>query len=266
MNQDVLPAWAALSAAGLVGLLAGSFLNVVIYRGPRLWGLVDGEERGNLAFPRSYCPSCKTQLPLSSLAPIFSYLAQRGRCRACGASIAVRYPVVEALGALIAVLSISVFGFTPEALAAAIFGWALVALAAIDFETGYLPDALTIPLGIAGLCVNAANLFVPFSQASFGALAGFVSFWVIGDGYEALRGREGLGQGDKKLLAAIGAWTGWAMLPAVIFIGAVATLAAILFARRGGKDTLEQPAPFGPGLCLAGFVALLAAERFFSAL
>ncbi|MCB2114376.1 MAG: prepilin peptidase [Parvularculaceae bacterium] len=247
----------------VVGLFIGSFLNVVIYRGPRLWDLVAGEARGSLAGPRSYCPACKKPIPFGGLIPLLSYIVLRGRCGACAAPISFRYPVVEALGAACALASLAAFGPTPAALAAAIFGWALIALAAIDLETGYLPDAITIPLITLGLVVNAFALFAAPADALIGAAAGFVTFWAIGRAFEKLRGKEGLGLGDAKLLAAAGAWGGWIILPFVVFVGAAATLLAIGLARTFGKRAaLDQPVPFGPGLCAAAFAALAAAPRF----
>jgi len=256
-----------LFAALVLGLLIGSFLNVVIYRGPRLWRLVDGDPRGGLAAPGSYCPACKKPIPWIGLVPIVSFFIQRGRCLKCGASIALRYPVTEALGGFVAVASVALFGVGWAALAAAVFGWALIALAFIDLETGYLPDAINLPLIAAGMAVNAFGLFVPLSDALIGAGAGFLSFWAIGAAFERLRGKEGLGLGDAKLLAAIGAWGGWMILPSVVLIGAVATLCAILFAQASGKKkSMDDPLPFGPGLCAAGFIAFAAGQYFFSVL
>lgn len=253
-----IQSWAVVIFAGALGLVAGSFLNVVIHRGPRHWDLIGGEHRGGLARPRSYCPACKHEIPASGLIPILSYVLQRGKCRFCQSRISPRYPLVEVLGAFAALLSLFVYGPTYQAFCAAMFGWALIALAFIDLETGFLPDAITWPLIALGLGVNYANIFATFGDAVIGAVAGFVSFWFIGTIFEKLRKKEGLGQGDKKLLAAIGAWSGWAMLPFVIFAGAVITLAAIAIqALRGRKTDMNQPVPFGPGLCAAGFVALL---------
>lgn len=247
----------------LAGLTAGSFLNVVIHRGPAMWGLVDEPGRGDLAAPRSYCPACKAPLTLANLVPLASFVAQRGRCTRCRAPISVRYPVVEALGAASALVSVLIFGWTLAALAAAIFALALIALAFIDFETGYLPDAITLPLTAAGLAANAAALFTPFRDALIGAVAGYLAFWSVSAVYARLRKREGLGLGDAKLLAAIGAWTGWIALPPVIFVAALGTLAVM--AMRGSLRTGDA-APFGPGLCIAGFLALFFGERVLSAL
>lgn len=250
----------------LAGLAAGSFLNVVIYRGPVMWKLADGEARGNFVGPRSYCPACKTTLAATSLIPIVSYLVQRGRCAACGAKISARYPLVESLGALSALISVIAFGLTPAAFFAALFGFALIALAFIDAETGYLPDAITLPLIAIGLAANGFETFVPLRDAVIGAGAGFLIFWAISAAYERLRGKEGLGLGDAKLLAAIGAFGGWMMLPVVVFVAALGTLAALgIGALRGGGMARDQPVAFGPGLCAAGF-AVLIGERLFSVL
>lgn len=250
-----------------LGLLIGSFLNVVIYRGPHLWGLVDGDPRGGLAAPRSYCPACKTPIPWTGLAPIVSYIAQSGRCRSCGARIALRYPIVEALGGGVAVASVAAFGVTGGGLGAAVFGWALLALAVIDLETGYLPDAITLPLIAGGLLAGAFNLIVPAIDSLIGAAAGYLTFRAIGIAYRKMRGRDGLGQGDAKLLAAIGAWGGWMILPAVVFAAALITLAAIgVGAMRGKAAPLDQPIAFGPGLCAAAFLVLVLGQNALSAL
>lgn len=256
-----------LAAVFAFGLLIGSFLNVVIHRGPRLWGLTDGEPRGDLVSPRSYCPSCKAPIHWSGLVPLASFIAQKGKCRSCGARIALRYPAVELLGGAVALASGLAFGLSWAALATAIFGWALLALAFIDLETGYLPDAITLPLIAGGLIANAFNLIAPLSDAAIGAAAGYIAFRIVGALYQSVRKRDGLGQGDAKLLAAIGAWGGWAILPAVVFTGAIATLAAVALSRARGKDApMDQPIAFGPGLCVAGFAVLLLAPRILNGL
>lgn len=245
------------------GLAAGSFLNVVIHRGPAMWGLIDGGPRGDLIAPRSYCPKCEAPLTAANLIPLVSYLVRRGKCARCGAGISARYPIVEAMGGASALMAVAAFGLTPAALAASIFALALIALAFIDAETGYLPDAITLPLIGAGLAVNAASLFAPFLDALIGAATGFVLFWAIAAFYARVRKRDGLGLGDAKLLAAIGAWTGWPLLPVVVFIAALGTLIFIAL-RRGMKA--DQAIAFGPGLCAAGFFALFFGERLASAL
>lgn len=255
-----IPDWPVIVLAGVAGLLIGSFLNVVIHRGPGMWKLIDADPRGDLLTPRSYCPSCRRPIPASGLVPILSYLRQGGKCLHCGSAISPRYPIVEALGGLTGVAAFAVFGPTAQALGAAIFGWALIALAVIDLETGYLPDAINYPLIAAGLAANATGLFASLVEALAGAAAGYVLFWAMAKAFERLRGKEGLGLGDAKLLAAIGAWGGWIILPAVVFAAAASTLVVLVLARsRGGASALDQPAPFGPGLCAAGFICLLLA-------
>lgn len=246
--------------ATAAGLVVGSFLNVVIHRGPTLWGLVDSPPRGGLAGPRSYCPACKSPIPPMGLIPVISFLLQKGRCSACGAAISPRYLLVELLGAAVVAAALWAYGVTLAGLASALCGFALVALAFIDLETGYLPDAVTLPLVALGLVQSAAGLTTALPDALLGAIAGYAAFRLIDLAYQRLRGREGLGQGDAKLLAAIGAWTGWTMLPAVILIAALATLAVIV-ATKGASARTADPVPFGPGLCAAGFIVLIAAPR-----
>lgn len=251
----------------LAGLAAGSFLNVVIHRGPVLWGLIDQPTRGDLATPRSYCPACRTRLSAVNLIPLVSYAVQRGRCTTCGAKISPRYPIVEFMGGASALLAVTIFGLTPAAALATIFMLALIALAFIDLETGYLPDAITLPLVALGLVANFFGSFASLATAASGAAAGYVIFGLISLAYRRLRSREGLGLGDAKLLAAIGAWTGWMGLPFVVFFAALVTLATMgamaLIERRTAYD---QPVPFGPGLCAAGAATLLFSERLISVL
>lgn len=246
-----------LTAALFAGLAIGSFLNVVIHRGPTMWSLVDGEPRGDLVSPRSYCPACRTPIPSWRLVPVVSFLVQRGRCAACGAPISPRYPAVELLGGLVPVAALAAFGPTSSALAASAFGFALIALAFIDLETGYLPDAITLPLVACGLVANGFGLFVAPADAAIGAAAGYLALRAVAFAFEGLRGKEGLGRGDAKLLAAIGAWAGWQVLPFVVFAAAAATLAGFGVARLAGRKAgLEEAIPFGPGLCAAGFAIL----------
>ncbi|MEQ8936594.1 MAG: prepilin peptidase [Amphiplicatus sp.] len=262
-GKAIFSEWVFFVTAALVGLLIGSFLNVVIYRGPAMWGLVgeDKRARGDLIAPRSYCPSCKAPIARAHLAPLIGYLMVRGQCASCGAKIPIRYLLVELLGAGAALCECLLLGCTMPALFAAIFFWCLIALAVIDFETGYLPDAIVLPLIAAGLIANIGDRFVFFIDAAIGAAAGYLVFALVRLAYAAARGREGLGQGDAKLLAAIGAWVGWQGLPAVIFIAAAGSLAVILGIRLGGRRFQVGTAlPFGPGLCFGG-AAVLAGSR-----
>jgi len=249
--------WVIYIIAILAGLIIGSFLNVVIHRGPFIWGLIDGPERGNLATPRSYCPNCKTQLTFINLIPVFSYIFQNGKCVYCKTPINIRYPIVELLGALSAALALFTFDLSTAAITTMVLCWFLIALAVIDFETGYLPDALTLPLLAIGLGVNAVATFVPFPSALIGAVTGYGFFRLIGFAFQKLRGHEGLGQGDAKFLAAAGAWLGWQSLPFVILIGSLTTLLVIIFKSGFRAPAPDLEIPFGPGLCFATAMVIL---------
>lgn len=272
---DTLTANPALlySAAVGFGLIVGSFLNVVIHRLPimmeREWRQqcaeltgsttsgVEKDEPYNLWQPRSRCPGCARPIAAFENIPIVSYVLQRGRCKGCGKRIAWRYPIIEFLGALVAVLSVQHFGVTLAALGAAGLGWSLLALGAIDLDHHLLPDAITLPLLWAGLCLNLAGTYVPIATAVIGAMAGYLILWIVYWGFKLLTGKEGMGYGDFKLLAAIGAWAGWMQLPLVILlasaVGAVIGILLIVSGRQGRS----QPIPFGPFLAAAGWIAML---------
>jgi leader peptidase (prepilin peptidase) / N-methyltransferase len=257
--------WLAL----VVGLCIGSFLNVLIHRLPRMmereWAEQCAELRGepppvsepyNLLGPRSACPACGHRLaPLENI-PLLSWLVLRGRCSACHARISLRYPVVELLAGVAALGCAARFGFGVQALGAMLFVWAAIALTFIDLDTQLLPDSITLPLLWLGLLLNITGTFVDLRSAVIGAIAGYLFLWTIYWGFKLLTGKEGMGFGDFKLLAAIGAWTGWQMLAFVVlvssFIGAVAGIALMVLARRGRN----VPIPFGPYLAAAGLVAL----------
>ncbi len=244
-----------------LGALAGSFLNVVIWRGPAMWGLVESEgsaSRGNLLAPRSYCPSCRTPIQTSHNVPLISYLFLRGRCASCAQPINPRYLIVEALGAAAGLAAIYFYGAGLAAVLAGVYLLVLIALAAIDLETGYLPDMLTLPLIAIGLAANVGGLFVPFREAVIGAVAGYLSLWAVSAGYKALRGREGLGLGDAKLLAALGAWTGWMALPVIVLVAAVTTLIVVgAMSMRSQEIDAETAIPFGPALAFSGAIVFL---------
>lgn len=258
-----------LGVAAVLGLMVGSFLNVVIHRLPRMmereWQAQCAELRGEapasaepfgLATPRSACPACGHAIAWYENIPLLSYLILRGKCSACAAAISPRYPLVELATALLTALAAWQFGFTWQAAAAFVLVWALIALAFIDLDTQYLPDDITLPLLWLGLLVNTTGLFVPLGEAVIGAAAGYLSLWSVYHLFRLLTGKEGMGFGDFKLLAALGAWFGWTMLPLVILcssvVGAVIGVAMIAFA---GHDR-ARPIPFGPYLVLAGLIAL----------
>jgi leader peptidase (prepilin peptidase)/N-methyltransferase len=252
-----------------MGLCIGSFLNVVVYRLPKImqrdWEVQCAELRGekppeqepfNLAQPRSRCPACAHPITALQNIPLASYLALGGKCAACGVRISARYPLIEALTGLASAYAAWHFGFGLAAFAAMAFLWCMIALAFIDFDTQLLPDSITLPLVWAGLLLNLSGTFVDLGSAVIGAAAGYLSLWSVYWGFRILTGKEGMGFGDFKLLAAVGAWVGWQMLPLVVLasslVGAIAGISLMLFAKHGRG----VPIPFGPYLAVAGAVAL----------
>jgi len=213
-------------------------------------------ERYNLIVPRSRCPACGHGITVIENVPVVSYLALRGKCSACGVRISARYPIVEILTGALSGLVAWRFGVTVAAAAAMFYVWTMIALAFIDLDTLYLPDDLTLPLLWAGLLFNLAGGFTDLASSVIGAAAGYLLLWTVFWLFKAVTGKEGMGYGDFKLLAAIGAWLGWKLLPLVIllssFVGAVAGIFLIIMARRGRN----VPIPFGPYLATAGVVAL----------
>jgi len=273
LSQPAVLPWVAL----VFGLCVGSFLNVVIHRLPRM---LDREWRAqcaeltaegapiapapagkeeapyNLWTPRSACPGCGKQIPAMHNIPVVSWLALRGRCAACGAGITARYPLVELAGGIVAGYAALRFGATLVAFGAMVFCWCLIALTAIDLDTQLLPDDITMPMLWAGLLFNLGSVFVPLGTAVVGAIAGYLALWLVYWGFKLATGKEGMGYGDFKLLAAIGAWLGWQALPLVILlssvVGAIVGISMIVFGGHGR----DKPIPFGPYLAVAGMIAL----------
>ncbi len=261
---------AATLAAALFGLLIGSFLNVVVYRLPvmaqrELDNYIAHEagkdlphpDRFNLMVPRSACPHCGHQITALENIPIVSWLALRGKCSACKAPISPRYPIVEAVTGLLSAVLVWHFGSGWLGLASLAFAYFLIAMTLIDYDTKTLPDDLTYPLLWLGLLVNLNGTIVPLRDAVIGAMAGYLALWAVYWLFKLATGKEGMGYGDFKLLAALGAWMGWAMLPTIIIlssvVGAIVGISLIVFARRDRNN----PIPFGPYLAAAGMIALL---------
>lgn len=258
-----------IAAAGLLGLAVGSFLNVVIHRLPRMmereWRIqcaelrgetIEEEARFDLVYPHSHCPACARPIRPWENIPLLSYLLLRGRCAGCGTSISVRYPLIEAATGLLSAATIWHFGPTLAGLGALLLVWGLIALSGIDLDTQLLPDAITLPLLWAGLLLNLAGTYTSLSAAVAGAAVGYLVLWMVYWLFKLATGKEGMGYGDFKLLAALGAWLGWAALPLVILlsslVGALVGVTLMLL-RRHGRDV---PIPFGPYLAAAGAIAL----------
>jgi leader peptidase (prepilin peptidase) / N-methyltransferase len=272
--MNALPQPLLISFAGLFGLLIGSFLNVVIHRLPKMmerdWKLQLSEANGeavvdapsyNLLTPGSTCPHCGHAIRAWENIPLLSYALQAGKCSACRASISPRYPIVEAITGLLAALCVWKFGPTAAALGAFVFSASLLALTCIDLDTFLLPDAITLPLLWIGLLFNLSHTFTSLPSAVIGAMLGYLVLWSVYWLFKLVTGKEGMGFGDFKLLAAIGAWLGWQMLPLTILasslVGAFVGISLIVL-RRQGRDT---PIPFGPYLAGAGLIGLFAGKE-----
>lgn len=266
----LLPMTAQIALAAVLGLLLGSFLNVVIHRLPlmleRRWAtecaLLQGGEAPalpafNLLVPGSACPHCHAPIRAWQNIPLFSYLWQRGRCASCSAAISWRYPLVELLsGALFAGFAWR-YGLSSWWLAASLFSVVLLALALIDAKTQLLPDDLTLPLLWAGLLFNISGGRVSLADAVIGAAAGYLSLWTVYWLFKLATGKEGMGYGDFKLLAALGAWLGWTILPLILLLSSVVGVLYALLMMALSRHSRGQTMPFGPYLAMAGWCALV---------
>ena len=258
---------------GVLGLVVGSFLNVVIHRLPvmmnRAWTSECREHLGealpetgeqtrfNLLTPASRCPHCNHRISALENIPVISYLFLKGCCAKCGSAISPRYPLVELTTALLSIITALHFGYSLQMLMALGFTWALVPLFLIDFDHQFLPDSITLPLLWAGLLLSLFDVFIDTHSSIIGAVAGYLSLWSIFHLFKLLTGKEGMGYGDFKLLAAIGAWVGWQALPVVIlFSSVVGASFGIILRHIKGRDH-SQPMPFGPFLAAAGWMTLL---------
>jgi leader peptidase (prepilin peptidase)/N-methyltransferase len=268
--------WQGLILSVYLALAVGSFLNVVIYRLPvmldRQWrrdareilelpAEPAPEQPFNLMVPRSRCPRCGKLITAWQNIPVLSWLLLRGRCGSCKASISPRYPLIELLTMVMTLAALSVWGLTWTGLFAALFTWVIIALTFIDFDTQLLPDQLTLPLLWLGLLANNAGMFVSLEAAVIGAVAGYLFLWSTYWGFKLLTGKEGMGYGDFKLFAAIGAWFGWQVLPGTILMAALLGLLYALVTTLLKQRENAQPIAFGPFLAVGGWVSLLARDN-----
>ncbi len=260
----------------VLGLLVGSFLNVVIHRLPKMMELswrqqcaeLNNEESAhvqtyNLTTPRSACPHCGHAISAWENIPVISYLLLRGKCKACHAAISPRYPIIETSCGLLSGFAAFHFGFGLAAVGALLLIWALISLTAIDFDTQLLPDDITLPLLWIGLILNLNGTYTSLTSAVLGALFGYLSLWSVYWLFKLVTGKEGMGYGDFKLLAALGAWLGWQLLPLIIIlsslVGAVVGLTLIVAVKHGRNI----PIPFGPYLAGGGLIALFWGEPLY---
>ena len=275
---DQNPALGYPLVAGL-GLLVGSFLNVVILRLPRRmeweWKRDAREALGEpelydppppgIVVERSHCPHCGHQLSWYENIPVFSWLALRGKCRSCKAPISVQYPLVELVTALLCAACVWQFGFGWQGFGACLLTCFLVALSGIDLRTQLLPDSLTLPLMWLGLVASLDNLYMPAKPALLGAIAGYVSLWSVWWLFKQVTGKEGMGHGDFKLLAALGAWVGLAgVLPIILLSSVVGAVVGSVWLAAKGRDR-ATPIPFGPYLAVAGWIVFMWGDQLIGA-
>lgn len=272
---SALPEAYHVTMAAVLGLLVGSFLNVVIYRYPNLlkyqWSKQSFEwlneedyketAPDGLISPASRCGNCGASVRAWQNIPVISYLLLRGKCAACQQRIAVRYPLVEILTAMLSAFVMWRFGWTPQAAFALLLTWALIALSFIDIDHQLLPDDIVLPVLWLGLGLSLVPLFAEPEDAIIGAIAGYLSLWMVFQLFKLATGKEGMGYGDFKLLALLGAWFGWQLLPQIVLISTVAgSIVGILLIvlRRLGR---ENPIPFGPYIAAAGWIAMIWGEK-----
>jgi leader peptidase (prepilin peptidase) / N-methyltransferase len=259
-----------ISTTFILGLLVGSFINVVIYRLPlmmqREWQQQCNELTGNppqelepftLSAPRSRCPHCNHAISALENIPVISYLVLAGKCRQCKSSISLRYPLIELLCGVLSAIVAYYFGFSWACLGALLLTWSLIALTFIDVDHQLLPDSITLPLLWFGIFFNLFDTFVDLQTSVIGAIAGYLSLWLVFHSFRLATGKEGMGYGDFKLLAALGAWIGWTFLPTIILlsslVGAIVGISLIAL-RQQHRDV---PIPFGPYLAAAGWITLI---------
>ena len=257
---------------GLVGLMVGSFLNVVIYRLPVMmennWRrecheflemapAQENPEIFNLLLPPSRCQHCYTKIRAYQNIPVISYIVLGGKCAHCKASISIRYPVIETITGSVSAIIAWHFGFSFETLFALLLAWSLITLSTIDIDHQLLPDSITLPLLWLGLFLSLFQLFTDSHSSIIGAITGYLSLWIVYQSYKLMTGKKGMGYGDFKLLALFGAWLGWQFIPVILLlsslVGAIIGVSMILLTTRDHRT----PIPFGPYLAIAGWIALL---------
>ncbi len=273
-----------ITVIGILGLLLGSFFNVVIYRLPKMmeanWRqeceyLLNDEqadspptpkpEKFNLAVPNSHCPACNAPVKAWQNIPVISYALLRGRCASCKVSISLRYPLIEIITALLSILPLLILGISPYAFAIILFSWLLLILTVIDIDHQLLPDQLTLPLLWLGLLYNSVFEHISITDALWGAMTGYMILWSVFWLFKIITGKEGMGYGDFKLLAALGAWLGWQYLPLIILLSSIvgAVCGGIILAARG--NSTSTPMPFGPYLAGAGWIAVFWGDSIINA-
>ncbi len=268
-----------MACALVLGLLVGSFLNVVIYRLPKMmerdWQQQcreflandsniatlpesnEKQETFNLMVPASRCPNCGHKIRAWENIPVISYVFLGGKCSSCKTTISIRYPIIELATGILSVVAIAYFGVSWNGLAALLLTWSLIALTMIDLDTYLLPDDITLPLLWLGLIINSFGMFTDLPSALWGAVAGYMSLWMVYQLFKLVTGKEGMGFGDFKLLAALGAWMGWQMLPQIILLSSLvgAVIGITMIVVRGRDKNI--PIPFGPYLAIAGWIAFI---------
>ena len=271
IEPSVFSTLALLPCALLLGLIVGSFLNVLIHRLPimldRDWTTqsramlgLPPEPKGpayNLLLPHSECPRCSHKIRAWENVPVISYLMLRGKCAECRAKISLRYPLVELATGILSAFVVYHFGLSWQAGAFLVLTWGLLAMSLIDADHQLLPDVLVLPLLWLGLIVNGQGLFTDLYAALWGAVAGYLSLWLVYWAFKLITGKEGMGYGDFKLLAMLGAWGGWQILPLTILLSSLvgAVLGVVMLKMRNAQTS--TPIPFGPYLAIAGWIALL---------
>lgn len=242
--------------SGIIGLLVGSFLSMLTWRLPRLMDKSPKEQLKQVSATRSQCPSCKINLPWYRLFPLFSWLASKGKCHSCQHKISIRYPLIELTTLIATLLVIWLYGLTPVGFFALIFVWFIITICVIDLEHYLILDKLSLPLMWIGLLINTQGVYASPTEAILGAVAGYLLLWTIFYAFKITTGKEGMGFGDFKLLAALGAWFGIASIPQIILIAALSSILITVVLAVLKIRNLQDPIPFGPYLAIGGLVSL----------